>query len=340
MAETAYKAASADHHVIFTRLHLRMRFSIIVPVYKVEQYLNQCVQSVLAQSFTDYELILVDDGSPDSCPELCDDYEARYNNVRVLHKLNGGLSSARNAGMRVAKGDYIVFIDSDDWWDDCNALAGINQTIESSNADIVVFRMKKYFQKENRYLCHHILFNDTRAMDIDYLMEHNLFVASACDKAIRRSCVEKYGMSFKVGQLSEDIEWCCKILLFNFSVIFYNNPFYVYRQNNASISHNVRRKNLEDIAEVISNYDTLSNLNEKEPLTIRHFLAQQFVLWIGNSTLVKDEDISNLHNKMKRYWSLLRYNKYPYVKKVNHCRFLGYHIVRILLGVYMNRRLQ
>ncbi len=317
-----------------------MRFSIIVPVYKVEQYLNQCVQSVLAQSFTDYELILVDDGSPDSCPELCEDYEAKYTNVRVLHKLNEGLSSARNDGMRVAKGDYIVFLDSDDWWDDRNALAGINQTIESSNADIVVFRMKKYYPKENRYLCHHIFFDENRAMDIDYLMEHNLFIASACDKAIRRSCVEKFGMSFKVGQLSEDIEWCCKILLFNFKVNFYNNPFYVHRQNKASISHNVRRKNLEDIADVISDYDTLSNFNEKESLTIRHFLAQQFVLWIGNSTLVKDEDISNLHNKMKRYWFLLKYNKYPYVKKVNRCKFLGYYIVRILLGVYMNRRRQ
>lgn len=93
-----------------------MKISFIVPVYNVEKYLDECVQSILNQSFDDYEIILVNDGSPDNCPAMCVGYEVRYpDKVRVVHKKNGGLASARNAGMRVAKGDYIYFVDSDDY---------------------------------------------------------------------------------------------------------------------------------------------------------------------------------------------------------------------------------
>ncbi len=93
-----------------------MKISFIVPVYKVEKYLDECVQSILNQSFDDYEIILVNDGSPDNCPAMCVGYEVRYpDKVRVVHKKNGGLASARNAGMLVAKGEYIYFVDSDDY---------------------------------------------------------------------------------------------------------------------------------------------------------------------------------------------------------------------------------
>lgn len=88
--------------------------SVIVPIYKVEQYLDRCVESILAQTVKDLEIILVDDGSPDACPKMCDEWAARHQNIRVVHKPNGGLSSARNAGIEVASGDYIGFIDSDD----------------------------------------------------------------------------------------------------------------------------------------------------------------------------------------------------------------------------------
>ena len=89
--------------------------SVIVPVYKVEPYLARCIDSILAQTFTDFELILIDDGSPDNCGRICDEYSQKNNRIQVIHKENGGLSSARNAGMEICKGDYIYFIDSDDW---------------------------------------------------------------------------------------------------------------------------------------------------------------------------------------------------------------------------------
>lgn len=92
-----------------------MLFTVIVPVYKVEAYLERCVDSILRQTFTDFEVILVDDGSPDRCPAICDEYARKDSRVRVIHKPNGGLVSARNAGIMAARGDYICYVDSDDW---------------------------------------------------------------------------------------------------------------------------------------------------------------------------------------------------------------------------------
>ena len=91
--------------------------SIIVPVYKVEKYLNECIDSILAQTFTDFELILVDDGSPDNCPALCDAAAEKDSRVRVIHQQNKGLSGARNAGINVARGNWLGFVDSDDMID-------------------------------------------------------------------------------------------------------------------------------------------------------------------------------------------------------------------------------
>ena len=89
--------------------------SVIVPVYNVEKYINRCIESVLAQTYRNFELILVDDGSPDNCGAICDDYASKDRRIRVIHKENGGVSSARNAGLDSAGGDYILFVDSDDY---------------------------------------------------------------------------------------------------------------------------------------------------------------------------------------------------------------------------------
>ncbi|MDE6447932.1 MAG: glycosyltransferase, partial [Muribaculaceae bacterium] len=91
------------------------KISIIVPIYKVERYLPECLDSIIRQTFTDWECILVDDGSPDNCGKICDEYAARDPRFRVIHQKNGGLSAARNSGISIAKAQYIGFVDSDDW---------------------------------------------------------------------------------------------------------------------------------------------------------------------------------------------------------------------------------
>ncbi len=113
-------------------------FSIIVPIYNVETYLVQCIESILAQTYQNYELILVDDGSPDNCPKICDDYQSQSNKIKVIHKKNGGLVSARQEGALVAKGDYIICVDSDDWITP-NYLAIANEILQKYNPDIICF---------------------------------------------------------------------------------------------------------------------------------------------------------------------------------------------------------
>ncbi len=114
-----------------------MLFSVIVPVYRVEKYLGKCVDSVLGQTCGDFELILVDDGSPDGCPAICDEYAAADGRVRVIHKANGGPASARKAAIQVARGTYVVYVDGDDWLTR-DALECLRDVIERSRADVVL----------------------------------------------------------------------------------------------------------------------------------------------------------------------------------------------------------
>lgn len=112
------------------------KISVIVPVYRVEQYLCKCIDSILEQSFCDFELILVDDGSPDNCPQMCDEYARKDARVKVIHKKNGGLSSARNAALDIAQGEYITFVDSDDYIFE-PMLQRVYETAITHDADIV-----------------------------------------------------------------------------------------------------------------------------------------------------------------------------------------------------------
>lgn len=111
------------------------KVSVIVPVYKVEKYLERCVDSLLNQDFRDYEIILIDDGSPDDCPLICDDYAETEEKIKVIHKKNGGLSDARNYGVNYAKGEYVIFVDSDDYVEN-NHISSLWNLIEKNKADI------------------------------------------------------------------------------------------------------------------------------------------------------------------------------------------------------------
>lgn len=116
-------------------------FSIIVPVYKAEKYISECVDSVLAQTFENFELILADDGSPDRCPEICDEYAKKDSRIKVIHKENGGASSARNSGIDAACGEYIIFLDSDDYWEGNYTLQRLAEK-SKDGYDIIMFGCK------------------------------------------------------------------------------------------------------------------------------------------------------------------------------------------------------
>jgi glycosyltransferase involved in cell wall biosynthesis len=127
-------------------------FSVVVPVYNVENYLAECVDSILRQSFADFELILVDDGAKDGSGALCDADAQRDARVKVIHKENGGQSTARNAGVRAASGEYAVFLDSDDFIDTPDFFAELYAAL-ANNADVAIFRYYKYFSPDKKSDC-------------------------------------------------------------------------------------------------------------------------------------------------------------------------------------------
>jgi glycosyltransferase involved in cell wall biosynthesis len=310
-----------------------MKFSIIIPCYRVEKYLHQCVESICNQSFHDIEVILVDDGSPDSCPQICDELAKNDNRIIIIHKENGGLSDARNVGLKYSTGDFVVFLDSDDWWCDLDALKKINERLEKSNADVLIFQSKKYYQLNDTYIYKKVTKIEYRPRflyDIEYLMRHSLFVACAWDKVIRRSVLVDNKIDFVVGQVSEDIEWCCKLLELNLSYTVVEDVYHVYRQQNGtSITANITNKNLFDIQKVVLKWAERSKEIQKEP--IRHFLALELVLWCAISNKATDVEGEEIISSMSKAFYLIHYKWYPRVALVSKLSFLGFRIFRRLI---------
>ena len=193
-----------------------MKFSVIVPVYNVEKYLPECVDSILNQDYEDFELVLVDDGSPDNCPIMCDEYANNYSRVRVVHKENGGLSDARNAGVDAAIGDYILFIDSDDYWNDTSTLTKLSEIIEKNSVDIVQFGQEKLYQLENR-IAHGTQrtlsqYNGMTTSELlGKLVSSEKLTISACSMAISRKFFVNNALYFKKGLKTEDLEWAVRL---------------------------------------------------------------------------------------------------------------------------------
>lgn len=314
-------------------------FSIIIPVYNVEQYLDECIQSILCQSYQDYELILVDDGSPDNCPFICDKYRRQNGNIKVIHQKNAGLSSARNSGLDAANGEYVVFLDSDDWWCDRDALLRISKKIEKTCVDVLIIRSKKFYTIDNRYSetrnTNEKFPNDT-IISIETAMRYSLFVACAWDKIVKRSVLINNNIRFVKDQLSEDIEWCCKLLLLDLTYTNIEGVIHVYRQQiSNSITSNISNRNLKDIYNVIKKYSKLAIAANREYLN--HFLALELVLWCAISNKAMGQEGKQIVKDMGNFFYLINYNLYPRVKLVSKIRFMGYNIVRKVLVAYLNR---
>ena len=176
-----------------------MLFSVILPVYNVERYLEQCVDSILAQTFSDYELILVDDGSTDGSPQLCDELAERNSRIRVIHKPNGGLSDARNAGTAEAKGEYIIYIDSDDFVLADDFLQKVADKAAES-PDLIFYKYAKYFDADGKLDSCRFSYKTAEqaeiyAEQIRALVEADAFYGMAWIKAIKRSLLADNAIS-------------------------------------------------------------------------------------------------------------------------------------------------
>lgn len=243
--------------------------NVIVPIYNVEQYLRKCVDSLLRQTFQSYTIILVDDGSPDACPMICDEYHEKYpEKVSVIHKKNGGLSDARNVGVSAANAQFVVFVDSDDYVSD-NYLESLYQPHVQYGADIVVTRMCREYVREDgsvyrenpeqQALC--VLEHDSALEELFY---EKRIAAFAWGKLIPRSLALKY--PYPVGKYFEDSFTTYKQFCACSKIVIAPEVTYYYLQRNGSIQRRAFEKKHMDLF--------YSVLEMEKFLTDKHMTAE------------------------------------------------------------------
>lgn len=209
--------------------------SIIVPVYNVEAYLHCCVESVLNQTYVDWELILVDDGSPDRCPQICDEYAGMDNRIKVIHKENGGLSSARNAALDIAKGDFITFLDSDDYLHQ-DTLSDVITMISDEGVDIVQF---SFIRGTSNTFPPIVKKKSKEVYDNHTIFYSNIQKIILWGKLYRRSIWD--GIRMPVGKINEDDATTWKLYYKSRKIVYIDTPYYYYRFNSTSIMSNQRK---------------------------------------------------------------------------------------------------
>ena len=198
--------------------------SIIVPVYKADAYLHRCVDSILAQSFTDFELLLIDDGSPDKSGEICDEYAKKNSRIRVVHKENGGVSSARQRGQEKACGEYTIHVDPDDWVEP-TMLEELYQKAKDENADMVICDYYADEDKQQRYVKQEPTKLDSKTVLRELFQQLH---GSCWNKLVRRACyIGKASFPQNIN-CCEDLIWCIPVLKTKPTISYINKAYYHY----------------------------------------------------------------------------------------------------------------
>lgn len=320
------------------------KISIVIPVYKVEKYLKNCVDSVINQTYKNIEVILVDDGSPDDCPLICDEYVKNDSRIKVVHKTNGGLSSARNAGMKIATGDYIMFLDSDDFWDDDLFLYKLSRKMKN-DADVIVIGYKKYYKKDNQFIngySTNFKINSTdKEIALCKIFENSAYESNAWTKVVSRRLLSEK-LCFIENILSEDIDWSARLLINAKSFDVYEDNVYVYRMNEESISHNLSEKNIVDLRDQIIRIVNMSKQIEKETYYkwYMNYCAYQYITFLNCIVCIDQFNHTKKYmDEMKSYRYLLKYHQNKKVKKI-FCfdKIFGYRGMLKILKIFLKMR--
>ena len=272
------------------------KFSIIVPVYNVEQYIDKCLKSTEEQVFMDFEVIIINDGTKDNSQLIIDKYVQRNNNFKSFIKENGGLSDARNYGVEKATGDYLIFIDSDDYVDN-NMLLLINETIEKNNdVDLIKFNYalnidgkiiempdNKSFENISGSEAIQVFINEKRPFVMAWLFAYN------------RNFYNSNKFKYAKGKVHEDFGLTPIIILKANKVISINDTLYFYSQNNESITRTTNiEKNIKKAYDVLYHYDYLKDEVKKINIENRD-LNQLIMSYLANSLMGKAKELSGIN---------------------------------------------
>ena len=317
-----------------------MKISVIVPVYNLEKYIRQCLESVLNQTYRDLELIVVDDGSQDGSVPVCREIAAADQRVRVIENRHDNQATARNTGVRQASGDYIIFLDGDDFWADSGALERLAERLGKTGAELLNFSYVKYWEKDNRqepyFTAPDMPVLERREDQLEYLFAHGLYIASPCNKIIARRIFDE-GLTFAEGVHSEDVAWSAELLLAARSFDYVNENFYMYRQREGSSRYSYSEKHCTDRKDNIMACLRLCEQTEgyqKRFLQIyTAFQFATFFVWQARAEKVPVECI----NELAGYKGIMKYSGTSRKVKLLHmaCCVLGYRnlcrLIRLVL---------
>lgn len=314
-----------------------MKVSVIVPVYNVAMYLRKCLDSLINQTLKEMEIIIVNDGSTDDSQIIIDEYKNKYRNIKSYYKNNGGLSDARNYGLKYALGEYVGFVDSDDYVD-ITMFEKMYNLAKKENSDLVTSNF--YWVYPNKTV--EDIQDENKTIE-DLML---LIRVMACNKLIKKKIIDKYDLTFPIGLRYEDIYFTYTLLPHINKVSFLNESMYYYIQRDSSIINNQNEKvrDIFLIFEKIVKYYKEKKMYEKnkeilEYLHIRYFLGSSFIRIskINNNKLRKEilnENWEKL-NKLYPNWEKNKYLKSLPGKKNLYYRYtnkLIYNIISFIIN--------
>ena len=303
--------------------------SVIVPVYNVEKYLVRCIESILAQTYKDFELLLVDDGSPDQCGVICDEYAEKYSNIKVIHQTNQGLSAARNNAVPKSVGQYITFIDSDDYVTS-DYLEYLMYLIQEYHSDIAAGGLFYQYESRSPIIVNSKPYSVFYSVD-EALMKMNYglgFSVFAWGKLYKRELIENH--PYPVGKLYEDLFTTYKIVCDSNGVAFGNRKIYYWVQRTDSIMHSsFNRRQFDGIKAAKQQLIYLSKTHPKAiPAAKYRYTAKAVELAALNFTSGSDKKVFDI---LKR--NMIHYYR-DVLKDPNAKKSMKLRIIAMRMGFY------
>lgn len=284
------------------------KISIIVPVYNAAKYLSQCIESILNQTFTDFELILVNDGSTDESESICLKYKVLDSRVKYVLKENGGAASARKAGLENATAEYVGWVDSDDWID-VDMFNTLYESANVQNADIVACGViQEYADRKNKLIPN----------AIEYQKSIDLLLFSYCNKIIKKDFFIKSNISFPVGTAEyEDVSVTFKLISNTNNISFIPHAFYHYRMGSASVTHSLHAEKLVQnrlsVTENNLDYSKNHSVNAHSKILAERMILTAKQNYLDNLQIFNPKKWRSIHPEIN-YWKLLSF--YPFYNKV------------------------